>query len=217
MSGSGHVANQAGDGVTSAGTSQPAPDRPDEAGGRAPVERDDQLGRRIRQIRTDRGLSLAGLASKVGVTRSFVSSVERGIAYPSVLVLREIAAALDVPVFMLFTGAESTGFVVRPGERKRIQPPSSPISYELLSPDLQRKIEMIIMRLEPGSESVSGAHEGEEVSFLLQGHVVVTVGGIEYELHEGDTIYFASGLPHKVRSLDEAESIMIAAITPPSF
>lgn len=194
-----------------------APGRPAEAAGRTPVERDDELGRRIRQIRTDRGLSLAALATKVGVTRSFVSSVERGIAYPSVLVLREIAAALDVPVFMLFTGAKSTGVVVRPGDRKRIQSPSSPISYELLSPDLQRKIEMIIMRLAPGSESSSGAHEGEEVSFLLQGHVVVTVGGVEYEMHAGDTIYFTSELPHKVRSLDKGESIMIAAITPPSF
>ena len=162
-------------------------------------------------------MSLAALASKVGVTRSFVSSVERGIAYPSVLVLREMAAALDVPVFMLFTGAESTGVVVRAADRKRIQPPSSPISYELLSPDLQRKIEMIIMRLEPGSESTAGAHEGEEVSFLLQGHVIVTIGGVEYEMHEGDTIYFASGLPHKVRSVAAGESIMVAAITPPSF
>jgi transcriptional regulator with XRE-family HTH domain len=184
---------------------------------RSPVERDDQLGRRIRQIRTDRGLSLASLASKVGVTRSFVSGIERGVSYPSILVLREIAAALDVPVFMLFTGGESSGVVVRPGERKRIQPPSSPVSYELLSPDLQRKIEMIIMRLESGSESVSGAHEGEEVSFLLQGHVVVTVGDADYEMNAGDTIYFTSGLPHKVRSLDAGESIMIAAITPPSF
>jgi transcriptional regulator with XRE-family HTH domain len=190
----------------------------EEGAGRTPVERDDELGRRIRQIRTERGLSLAALAAKAGVTRSFVSSVERGIAYPSVLVLREIAAALDVPVFMLFTGgAGSTGIVVRPGDRKRIQSPSSPISYELLSPDLQRKIEMIIMRLEPGSESSSGAHEGEEVSFLLHGHVVVTVGGVEYEMHAGDTIYFTSGLPHKVRSVDKGESLMIAAITPPSF
>lgn len=214
MSGSGHIGH---------GTQQPVADdlgderQDDDNGGRAPVERDDQLGRRIRQFRTDRGLSLAGLASRVGVTRSFVSSVERGIAYPSVLVLREIAAALDVPVFMLFTGADSNGVVVRPGERKRIQHPSSPVSYELLSPDLQRKIEMIIMRLDPGSESTSGAHEGEEVSFLLQGHVVVTVGGIDYEMTEGDTIYFTSGLSHKVRSLDAKESIMIAAITPPSF
>lgn len=181
------------------------------------MERDDQLGRRIRQFRTERELSLAALATRVGVTRSFLSSVERGIAYPSVLVLREIAAALEVPVFMLFTTAESNGVVVRPSERKLIQPPSSPISYELLSPDLQRKIEMIIMRLQPGAESTAGAHEGEEVSFLLQGSVIVTIGGVDYEMSAGDTIYFNSGLPHKVRSVGTEQAIMIAAITPPSF
>src|SRR5438128_1158057 len=87
----------------------------------ASVERDDELGRRIREFRTERGLSLAALARDVGVTRSFLSSVERGIAYPSILVLRKVAAALEIPVFLLFTGRETNGVVVRRSDRKIIR------------------------------------------------------------------------------------------------
>jgi len=181
------------------------------------LERDGQLGERIRQYRHEQSLTLAALATRVGVTRSFLSSVERGVVYPSILVLRTIAAALDVPVFLLFTAPESNGVVVRESERTIIRPPTSPVAYELLSPDLQRRIEMIIMRLDPGAQSALGAHEGEECSHLLRGEVTVEIGGVDYEMSAGDTIYFNSGLPHRVRCTGADEAVMVAAITPPRF
>jgi transcriptional regulator with XRE-family HTH domain len=181
------------------------------------VERDDQLGRRIRVLRTERGHTLTGLAARVGITRSFLSSVERGVAYPSILVLRSIAAALEVPVFLLFTAPESNGIVVRKEARKVIQPPGTSLSYELVSPDVRRKIEMIIVRLRPGVDGSAMAHEGEECALVLHGRVVITVGDVDYELNEGDSIYYDSGLPHKARALGEEHAEIVSAITPPNF
>jgi transcriptional regulator with XRE-family HTH domain len=181
------------------------------------IERDDQLGRRIRVLRTERGLTLAGLASLVGITRSFLSSVERGIAYPSILVLRSIASALEVPVFMLFTAPESNGIVVRKNARKVIKPPGGPLSYELVSPDVRRKIEMIIVHLKPGIDGTAMAHEGEECALVLRGRVVITVGDVDYELNEGDSIYYDSGLPHKAQAIGDESAEIVSAITPPNF
>jgi transcriptional regulator with XRE-family HTH domain len=181
------------------------------------VERDDQLGRRIRVLRTERGLTLTGLAARVGITRSFLSSVERGVAYPSLMVLRSIAAALEVPVFLLFTAPEANGMVVRRDARKVIRPPGAPVSYELVSPDLRRKIEMIIVRLKPGLDSAAMAHEGEECALVLRGRVVITVGDVDYELDEGDSIYYDSGLPHKARAAGDQPAEIVSAITPPNF
>lgn len=181
------------------------------------VERDDQLGRRIRALRSERGLTLTGLAARVGITRSFLSSVERGVAYPSLLVLRSIAAALEVPVFLLFTAPEANGIVVRKGSRKAIRPPGAPLSYELVSPDLRRKIEMIIVHLKPGLDSAAMAHVGEECALVLKGRVAITVGDVEYELGEGDSIYYDSGLPHKARAVGDEPAEIVSAITPPNF
>ena len=181
------------------------------------VERDDQLGRRIRTLRTERGLTLTGLAARVGITRSFLSGVERGVAYPSLMVLRSIAAALEVPVFLLFTAPETNSIVVRKGARKVIRPPGAPVSYELVSPDLRRKIEMILVRLKPGLDSAAMAHEGEECALVLKGRVVMTVGDVDYELNEGDSIYYDSGLPHKARAAGDEPAEIVSAITPPNF
>jgi transcriptional regulator with XRE-family HTH domain len=184
---------------------------------RGPLERDNELGQRIRELRMERSLSLAGLAARVGVTRSFLSSVERGVAYPSILVLRTIAAALEVPVFLLFTGRESSGVVVHRHERKIIKLPSAPVSYELISPDAQHRMEMIITHVRPGAEAPAMSHDGEECALVLRGHVVLTIGGIDYELNEGDSIYYNSGLPHTVRTVGDEEAEIVSAITPPSF
>jgi len=183
----------------------------------AAVERDDQLGRRIRALRTERGHTLTGLAARVGITRSFLSSVERGVAYPSILVLRSIAAALEVPVFLLFTAPESNGIVVRKEARKVIRPPGAALSYELLSPDIRRKMEMIIVRLKPGVDGSAMAHDGEECALVLKGRVVITVGDVDYELNQGDSIYYDSGLPHKARALGDEHAEIVSAITPPNF
>lgn len=182
-----------------------------------PVERDDQLGRRIRALRTERGLTLSGLAARVGITRSFLSGVERGVAYPSLMVLRSIAAALEVPVFLLFTAPETNSIVVRRNARKVIRPPGAPVSYELVSPDLKRKIEMILVQLRPGLDSSAAAHEGEECALVLKGRVVITVADVDYELNEGDSIYYDSGLPHKARAAGDEPAEIVSAITPPNF
>jgi transcriptional regulator with XRE-family HTH domain len=201
-------------------TRQPRTSRPKPARSERPVatiQRDDELGRRIRTLRTERGLTLTGLAARVGITRSFLSSVERGVAYPSLMVLRSIAAALEVPVFMLFTAPEANGIVVRKGSRKVIRAPGAPVSYELVSPDLRRKIEMIIVWLRPGLDSAAMAHEGEECALVLSGRVAITVGDVEYELNEGDSIYYDSVLPHKARALGDEPAEIVSAITPPNF
>ena len=73
------------------------------------------------------------------------------------------------------------------------------------------------MRLRPGADPPARAHEGEECALVLKGHVVLTIGGIDYELNEGDSIYYNAGLPHRPRVIGDQEAEVVSAITPPSF
>jgi transcriptional regulator with XRE-family HTH domain len=63
------------------------------------------LGRTIRKLRTDRGVSQQDLARDADVTPSFLSLLENDHRRPSLLVLRRIAAALDVPEEVLIWDA----------------------------------------------------------------------------------------------------------------
>lgn len=52
----------------------------------------------IKRLRNDQGLSVRALASKAGMSYTYVSNVENGKVDPSLSVLRRLAAALRVTV-----------------------------------------------------------------------------------------------------------------------
>jgi len=62
------------------------------------------LGTNIRKLRADRGLSQEELAHRAGIDRSYLSEVENGHKSIGVMVLDDIAAALEVEVIDLFKG-----------------------------------------------------------------------------------------------------------------
>ncbi len=183
----------------------------------------------MRELRTQRGLRLEDIAERAGVSKSLVSQVERGLSQCSINTLRRIAAALEVPIaaFFLDASREHNGDVdrsgrrlmVRRGERKGLQVPRSRVAYELLTPDLNRKVEFIWIEYEPGSvthpEPMS--HPGEENAVCVEGSVVVTVDDEEFFLDAGDSISFDSGRLHQVENRLGERAVLISAITPPSF
>lgn len=191
------------------------------------------LGAEIRALRSDRGLSSVKLARACGVSPSLVSQVERGLVAPSLEVLWAIARALDVPMGTFFqTGEEHPpdagpaeapetsprATVVRASRRKRLGLTPS-LTYQLLSPDLQHRIELVWIEFGPGEEGPLEPflHPGEEQMVVIEGQMTVWIDGEEWELGPGDCITFESGLPHRARNRGTRPATVIAAITPPSF
>jgi len=177
------------------------------------------LSKKIRAKRTEKNMSLKELAEKTGLTASFLSQVERGFAEPSITSLRQIAKALDVPIFYFLIDEQRPNPVVRKNERKILKLPKSHLSYELLSPDLNRKMEIMIGRLDVGASSVDGfsTHPGEECIYVIQGSMKVVVGEEEYVLEEGDSIYYFAEMPHRLENCGDVELVFLSAITPPRF
>ena len=62
----------------------------------------ERLYNRLKEIRTERGLTQAQLAELVGVTRKTVNTVENGVFSPSALLAIKLARELNVPVEQLF-------------------------------------------------------------------------------------------------------------------
>jgi len=57
-----------------------------------------RLGRRLKQLRTARGISQAALATKAKITREYVNKLEAGLYDPTLGVVRRLAKALKVSV-----------------------------------------------------------------------------------------------------------------------
>lgn len=60
------------------------------------------IGRNVRKLRLEAGISQAALADRLGVDRSYVSGLEQGQRNPTVLTLWHVAKALDVRMRVFF-------------------------------------------------------------------------------------------------------------------
>lgn len=190
------------------------------------------LGARIRQRRSELKLRLVELAEMCDISPSFLSQIERDQANPSISTLHEIASALGVTMASFFASPDDepattvsepkkqpSAYIVRADARKTLMYPGSGIKNELLSPDLNRAIQMMYVVMPPGTSTGREAlvHEGEECGVVLQGTVEIWVGDDHYVLGPGDAIYQKSTIPHRSKNIGDDDVIVVVAITPPSF
>lgn len=187
-----------------------------------------ELGARLRAVRQERGRSLQHIAERAGLSRSFLSLLERGRSAASIGTLKRICAVLDVPVWTLLdddavdpageAAATSGVAIVRGSERKVRRYPGTTTDISLLTPDLHRTFEVSISVLQPGDGygDEPYTHRGEEFGLVLSGTYEVTVAGTTHVLDEGDSIYFASQLPHRTRALGDVPVTTLWVVTPPS-
>ncbi|TZE83025.1 cupin domain-containing protein [Calorimonas adulescens] len=177
-----------------------------------------ELGTKLRSLRKDKHMSIEQLAEKAGLSIGLISQIERNLNSPTVSTLYKIAQALDTHIGYFFDD-DKQGAVVRKDERRVIKLPKSNRTYEMLSPDMKRKMEFLLVRIQPGecdnTEQLS--HQGEECGLVLSGRMMVKWGDMEYILEEGDSIYFDSSVPHRYFNIGDTECISVWAMTPPSF
>ena len=179
----------------------------------------EKLGQKIRKMRQNKGLKLAGLAAMIKKTPSYLSQVERGLAEPSITALREICRALEVPLFYFFVDDRQQSALVRKEQRRVLNFPDAKISFELISPDINHQMELIEFHLKPGASTgpTPQSHSGEECSLVLEGEMEIQVGEQFYTLERGDSIYYQASIPHRITNIGEGELVFISAITPPNF
>jgi transcriptional regulator with XRE-family HTH domain len=177
------------------------------------------VGALVRRLRDDARLSLARLAAAAELSPGLLSQIERGMGNPSFTTLIKLAHALDVPVGRFFMSEQRTGALVRAGEHPRLLLAEDNLVYELLTPHMNGRLGMIHARIAAGwsNEAEPFLHKGEECVMVTRGELRVTIAGDLYELSEGDSLTYDSGLPHWYHNPTEQDAELIGAMTPPSF
>jgi transcriptional regulator with XRE-family HTH domain len=177
------------------------------------------IGERIRELRRKKGLSLTEFARRTGLSKSMISQVETGNTNPSVDTVRSLALALEVPLFVLFLDEnESQGTLVRRDERPSLVMPGSNMVRELLTPDLNRAMVLVVGKIPVGETSSPSftTHRGEECVVVLSGRLSVHLTGEVCELDSGDAFYFSATQPHFFGNPGNTEVEFLSAITPPT-
>jgi transcriptional regulator with XRE-family HTH domain len=167
----------------------------------------EEIGSRIRFLRRQRKLTLEELAASSGITKSYLSKIERGISVPSSSTALKVAGAFSITISQLVgeEQADEAICVVRKGERKHFMRDGSEqgYNYEMLAaPKRFKNMEPFIMH--PPREFQENRffeHPGEEFILVLSGVVEIEFVNRRIELEAGDAIYFDAHLPHRSRSL----------------
>ena len=111
--------------------------------------------------------------------------------------------------------------VVRAGQRKKIMYPNQPNNlHELLTPDLNRLLEVNYFRCDPGFDSGPDPivdPPGEKFLFILQGSVEYRIGEEVVRLNKGDSVSYPGDEPVSFRVLGDETLEAIGVITPPNF
>jgi len=175
------------------------------------------VGRRLRELREEHGLSIRALAEKSGLNVNTLSLIENGKTSPSVSTLQQVAIALQSPITAFFeTGAPRNSVAhVRAGRR-----PRAAFAHGTLE-DLgmgvsEHAVEPFVVTLEPnaGSGAHPIVHTGHEFVFCLQGRIVYTIEDHTYALEAGDSLLFESRLPHRWQNMDATPSQAILVLCP---
>jgi transcriptional regulator with XRE-family HTH domain len=151
----------------------------------------DQVGPRLKRIRTQRGVTLAELSEATGISRSTLSRLENGQRRPSLELLLPLAQTHRVPLDDL-VGAPEVG-----DPRVRLKPrrvhgrtvvpltrqPGAVQAWKIVIPATQSK---------PQPRS----HDGYEWLYVLTGQLRLLLGDRELVLGPGEAVEFDTTLPH---------------------
>ena len=174
------------------------------------------IGPHLRRLRTEKGLSLAQVAKKVGISLGFLSSLERSQMTASIGTLRKLTDFYQTNILDFFDPTESNSRLVPPAKRKVLDAGPG-VRMELLAWG-NTVMEPHLFRIAPQADSGERyTHEGEEFIYVLEGLLDISLDHENYRLKPGDSFYFESSVPHRWKNPGRSETLLLWVNTPPTL
>jgi transcriptional regulator with XRE-family HTH domain len=156
-----------------------------------------RIGAQLRAVRHASRMSMAEVAEQSGLTKGFLSKVERDLTSTSVASLMRLCDALGISVGSLFQAAK--GKVVRKGEYPPINFGGNAVREYLLTPAGEKRVQAILSDIEPGGGSGDEPYSlptDVEFAYILAGQLCIEIAGEHLVLDEGDAFTFQSSAEH---------------------
>jgi len=186
--------------------------------------REELIAENIKTLRKQKKFTLNKLADLTGLTKGYLSKIERSKNAPPYSTLNRIAMALGVdPAYLLGEKLNQSDDIRLSFTKKnqgRIVDMVRTLSegslygynYEALAVEKPGKnMQPFIVEPAFGEEAIF-QHEGEEFMYVLEGKHELTYDGEKYIMEEGDCVYFDSTVPHTGKSLGNKKAKLLAVM-----
>ncbi|MFH0844923.1 MAG: XRE family transcriptional regulator [Pseudomonadota bacterium] len=173
------------------------------------------LAKRIMKLRREKKMTLLNLANETGLSKDYISQVEKEEVIPPVSVILQLSRALEIDSSILLKEEEKkTGKKSDGAYQKRTEA----YSYQTLTPEARHKhLKAFKVFIDPKSDhkGVSYQHLGEEFIYVLKGKIEVMIGENQNILGPNKCVHFNSSIIHKLRNLsDEKAELLVVLYTP---
>jgi transcriptional regulator with XRE-family HTH domain len=181
------------------------------------------LGQRMRGMRQRRQWTLQDLSARCGLSVGMLSQIERGVSSPSIRSLQKLAEIFSVPVGWFFSEAtapqQGPAWIQRRAQRRVLDLSAKGITKELLVPDGDGTLELMLITVEPGGSSGEAPyqHAGEDAGTVLEGVLELEVDGVAGRLQAGDSFRFPATQPHRFSNPGPLRCVVVWAVTPPLY
>lgn len=187
-------------------------------------------GRRIREMRKRRGLTLKEVAEATGYTIGHISQIERDLKSPSLVALRKIAACLNCSeVWLIMDDSELSAksseegkkskesYLMRKENRIPMKIPEIDVSYSIFTPSKlpnaqEAQMTGLIVRLKPNTwvtEKMISHGNYDESLLLLKGELELRIDNSTYMIYEGDSFYIPKNCLHNYLNSSNEEATII--------
>lgn len=187
------------------------------------------IGRIIRQLREENGITLEELSSRAGISVEKLEKIENNQTNPSLGVLIRISRALGAKLGTLLAGKEEdhAAVVTRKGDvtgnltfAGNEQGKNGHLHFYAMAKDkADRHMEPLIVEITPSGGAavpeLKSEHSGEELIYVLEGEVTLYYGAETHRLRAGDSIYYNSVIPHFLANETEAPARVLAVLYTP--
>ena len=175
------------------------------------------IGNKIRELRTRKGLTLEELASRSELTKGFLSQLERDLTSPSIDSLSDILEALGTNLAEFFQEDKNDQFVFRAEDFFVDERESCTVNW--IVPNTQKnQMEPILLELPAGGESFEiEPHNGEEFGYVLSGSLKIILGARIERVKRDESFYFRPTAPHRLVNAGKTPCRVLWVSTPPSF
>jgi transcriptional regulator with XRE-family HTH domain len=174
------------------------------------------VGARVRSLRRERGLTIEQLAAATGLTKGFISQLERDRTAPSLSSIARICDALGVRLSTIFE-REPAPALVRRDARAPVDNPHT-LSFLLSSRD-EHRFQAIESEVAPGGgagEELTSLPGEMEFVYVLEGSLELRVGDEVHVLEAGDALTYQLSKAHTWRNNSDTEKLRVLWVAVPN-
>ncbi len=177
------------------------------------------IGSKLKRLRLANNLTQEELANRTGLTKGYISQMERDRTSPSLSTLKDILDVLGEKLASFFEEGPEEQTVYRQEDRILISESTEAFKVELLVQASQRRdMEPVLVTLAPGARTWEDrSHQGQEFGYILDGEVTLRLGRGHHRLRQGECFYFTSDKKHLLENVGQTQAQILWVVTPPTF